>query len=208
MKKILGILILCLFPSAVSAQWLIGGKIGTNMSKLVNCPDIGEVSGSEIFDFQSKFGINIGAVANYQINDKFAVQGELLYSLSQYKDKNFTLDDNPNHFLADGLKYKRHSIDLPVLVQYYPFGHDRGFNLEAGIHTGFEVAEKAKCGDQKIDNYADSRPVNCGILVGTSYLSSNNWLIDLRYIFGLTDRYKDFDGMNLRSLQLSVGYLF
>ena len=208
MKKILGILVLCLCPYAVSAQWLIGGKIGTNLSKLGNCPDIGGISGNEIFDFKSKLGINIGAVANYQINNRFAVQGELLYSLSQYKDEQFAFDNDEGSFVDSNLKYKRHSIDLPLLIQYYPFGRDLGFNLEAGIHTGFEVAENIKCEDKKMDSPLDSKPVNCGIIIGTSYLSRSKWLVDLRYIFGLTDRYKDVDGMNLRSLQLSIGYLF
>ena len=106
------------------------------------------------------------------------------------------------------LNYKRHSIDLPLLIQYYPFGRDLGFNLEAGVHTEFEVSENIKYEDNKMDSLWDSKPINCGIIIGTSYMSRSNWLVDLRYIFGLTDGYKDVDGLNLRSLQLSIGYLF
>ena len=163
MKKILVILVLCLSPYAVSAQWLIGGKIGTNLSKLVNYPDIGGISGDILFDFESKLGTNIGAVANYQINNNFAVQGELLYSLSQYKDTNFAFDNDENDFVNSNLNYKRHSIDLPLLIQYYPFGRNLGFNLEAGVHTGFEVAEHIKYEDNKMDSLWDSKPISCEI---------------------------------------------
>ena len=208
MRKIVSLLILSLLVNVASAQWSVGGKFGTNLSKAVNCPNIGGVSSKEIFDIQSRVGMNIGGVVNYQINDKFDLQGELLYSFYNYKDKDFGFFEGNGSLKETGLKTHRHFLDVPLLIQFYPVGHDLGFNVEAGVQPGFFLSESNKAGNETITTLNDSNPVNFCLIIGSSYKSSKNWFVDFRYVFGLTDSYKNLEGMNMQSAQLSIGYLF
>lgn len=205
MKKLFVFLILTLVTNVVSAQWSIGGKVGMNWSKVVNCPDIGGVKSDELFDIHFRPGLNLGAVVNYQLSDWFDLQGELLYSQYNFEDKaGLTIESGST--IKSKLKYHNHYLDIPLLVQFYPLKHDSGFSLEAGVQPGFFLAESVNI--ENVNIGGDNKPVSCALVVGSSFKAPENWFIDFRYIFGLTDTYKNMDGMNMQSAQISVGYLF
>jgi hypothetical protein len=93
-----------------------GVKGGLNIASLTNS------SGAS-----SLIGINIGGFAEFKLNEKFAVQPELLYS-------------------GQGLKYQglgnfnMNYINIPVMAKYYI---TEEFNLEAGPQVGFLMSAKA-----------------------------------------------------------------
>ena len=200
MKKLGVWLMLCfLVLGTLAGQGSGGGKVGVDWSKMTY-----PIDG---MDAHFKAGATLGAVANYQLNDWLDLQGELLYSQHNYKDD--LVVDLEGGSLSEMLKVKAHYIDVPLLVKFYPFKHDSGFNLEAGLQPGIFLAQSAKVDnvDEEI-SAGDRNPVNCALLVGASFHAPKNWFIDLRYAFGLTNVAKGGDGFKIQSLQLSLGYLF
>ncbi|MDD2953508.1 MAG: porin family protein [Parabacteroides sp.] len=197
MKKAVLFLLLFVFAQNISSQWSIGGRIGANWSKMT---DMG------LSESRQKLGWNIAAVGNYSFNDWFEMQGEILYSQRGAND-NWSVGMNGNAAEAD---LRSHYIDIPVLVQFYPFKKKECFSIQAGIQPGFFLKESVKYKDVTLANfYGDKNAVDFGLVFGGAYKFKNGLFFDGRYVLGLTDNYKDYDGvMKGRSIQLSIGYLF
>ncbi|NNL32449.1 MAG: outer membrane beta-barrel protein, partial [Flavobacteriaceae bacterium] len=74
MKKIIYVLSLIIGTVAVTqAQVTYGFKAGGNLAKF-----------TDNSDFEFKFGMHFGGVANIQLSDAFSLQPELLYSAQGY----------------------------------------------------------------------------------------------------------------------------
>ena len=207
MKKLGLCLMLCfLFLGNLAAQWSVGGKVGVDWSRNVYTGAYPNTS--------FKAGLNLGFVGNYQLNDWLDLQGELLYAQHNYADKDLYEMSEDGSTLNKGLKSHGHYLDIPLMVKFYPFRHDVGFNVEAGVQPGFFLGESLKIGDKSMDELKGERnPVDCSIVIGTSYHARKNWFVDLRYALGVTNIYKGYenvnaDGIHIQSLQLSLGYLF
>lgn len=181
----------------ISAQWSVGGKVGANWSKMAKSP-------WETGDSKQKIGLSLGAIGTYNLNNWFELQGELLYSQRGFKE---TLADPATDNYDVNIRHQY--IDVPILAKFYPFQKKECFNILAGIQTGFLLKESLKSDGSPIkDIYGKKNPVDFGLIFGLAYNFEKGLFFDARYILGLTDNYKQFEGIKSRSIQLSVGYLF
>lgn len=163
-----------MFAQSETGSITIVPKVGVNLAT---------VTGDG--DQKMKVDFAIGAEAAYQLTDKFAVSGGLLYSGQGAKDG----DDNMN------LGY----LNVPILANYYVMD---GLAIKAGIQPGFLLS--AKMGSHDIKSNCES--LDFSIPVGVSYEISKI-VVDARYNFGLTKIGKHGDGKN-SVIQVSVGYKF
>ncbi|MDM1407081.1 porin family protein [Myroides sp. DF42-4-2] len=164
----------------------IGAKAGLNVTSVTN-----------IDESKSKTGFHVGAVAEIFINEKFAVQPEVLYSTQGVK--------GPYSFKAS-FDY----INVPIMAKYYVID---GLSLQAGPQVGFLVKaeEEEKISgikeSQDIKDYA--KKVDFGLNFGVGYELPMGVFADLRYNLGLSKLDKDGEGSSKNSVfQLSVGYKF
>ena len=164
----------------------IGAKAGLNFSTVSDYP------GSK-----SKTGFHVGAVAEIFINEKFAVQPEVLYSTQGVK--------GPYSFKAS-YDY----INVPIMAKYYVMD---GLSVQAGPQVGFLVKAEEEENEMGIKETYDikdlTKKVEFGLNFGVGYELPMGVFADLRYNLGLSKLDKDGEGSaKNRVFQLSVGYKF
>jgi len=148
-------------------------------------------------DYNSKTGLNVGFLGHVHLNQRWAIQPELLYSAQGGKFKSSGVDS----------KLKLDYINLPVLFQYM---FDNGFRLEAGPQVGFLVGAKAESGDVKADVKDQLKGADFGLGLGLGYIHvPSGWGVDARYNLGLSDISEDDNNklMN-RGFQVGIFYQF
>ncbi len=135
-----------------------------------------------------KFGTawNVGLVSEYVLNEKMAIQPEILFSHQGAK--------------VNDVKHKLNYVTLPVMFKYDVY---EGLNLQVGPEIGYLLVGKA--GDTKVTN--KMRRFAYGLNFGAGYKFTDNIILDARYNLGLSKLYKDSYTFN-RVFQLSIGYLF
>tara|TARA_R110002073_G_scaffold4213_1_gene27910 strand:+ start:48478 stop:49083 length:606 start_codon:yes stop_codon:yes gene_type:complete len=168
--------------STVTAQEVkFGAKAGVNFAN---------VSGDDIEGVDGRTSINIGAVVNIGISEKFAVQPELVYSA-----QGITSGD-----LTAKLDY----INLPILAD---FTVAQGFSLQAGPQIGFNINDKID-GDGEGDGGSfDAESIDFGAALGAQYAMETGLFFQARYSLGLSEVVKDVDAKN-SVFSISVGYFF
>lgn len=125
MKKIIVfslVLVLACSSSFAQAKWSFGPKIGVNVTTITK------------MDADYKAGLFVGAFANYRMNNFFAVQPELVFSMQGDKLSDETL--------------KLNYINVPVMAKAYLY---KGLNVAFGPQFGFNVGAKLKTGDWSVD---------------------------------------------------------
>jgi len=170
MKKSFFALLLAAFTVAgVKAQTLtFGVKGGLNVAKLTN-----------IDDSHTRASIYAGGFANFALNDMFAIQPEILYSGQGYYYR-----DAFNNKYTTKLGY----INIPVMFQVHLVEE---FFLEAGPQVGFLAAAKAKAGKVTVDVKDQMTTADFGVGFGLGYQFPMGVGVSARYMFGLTDVYKN-----------------
>ncbi|MCS4238371.1 hypothetical protein M2306_001516 [Myroides gitamensis] len=183
MKKItMSLLAIFAFSGAALAQTpdiKLGAKAGLNISNL---------SGAD--NTKSKTGFHVGALAEIFLNEKFAIQPEILYSSQGAKAKG-----------SDGSKYDLDYINVPIMAKYYVMD---GLSVQAGPQVGFVV--KAEVGG--IDAKDDVNTVDFGLNLGAGYELPLGLFFDARYDLGLNKVNKEGKSTKNGVFQLSVGYKF
>lgn len=215
MKKfLLLIAVITFIGSAASAQFSIGGKLGGATTNITG-------TGLESFVPESKIKILAGAVANYSIGKRFALQAELLYqgkgaAFSYYKD----IDDEK--YLIS-MENKLGYLSVPFMLQFKLGDRYNYFHLDAGIVTnsllhskysgtiqlleadGTFSDKKAYLLDQSVDSF------DLGYAFGIG-LVANGLNFDFRMEIGTDKIYKNVDDTTPEiynnSFQVSVGYTF
>lgn len=177
-KVILSALAVCAF-GFVNAQEgngiQFGVKAGLNMSK------ISGAKGADGKDLDGKTGFYFGGVATKAINEKFAVQAELLYSMEG----------------AD--KAKLDYLRIPVMAKYSVMD-------KLAVMAGPSIA--FKMGDE--ESTKNTKSMDFGLGFGLSYDITSNIFVDARYNVGLSD-IKDSgagDSLKNNNFQVGVGYKF
>lgn len=217
MKNVCLFLILSLFctQTPYAQQWKIGGKVGVNWSDL---------NGFIASDQKSKLriGYHAGFVGNYAFQERLDLQGEILYTFRSYTEKiwiggEFPANDLPPKSLAK-TRALAHYVDVPLTIHVYPFRREACFSLQAGIQPGFSIRETFKnpvIQDPSLpDYYGDPKVFDFGLIFGGAFQfpvegSQNHFFLDARYVWDLTDHYKNNPStMRRNSIQLSIGYLF
>ena len=137
--------------------------------------------------------IHLGGFAEFKINDKFAVQPELIYSAqgANISDMGVSTTFNLNY------------INIPVMAKYYVAD---AFSLEAGPQIGFLMS--AKAGSLDVKELCNS--TDFGINLGAGYDLNEKMTLGFRYNMGMSDVYKDQQtGTSHNSvIQFSFGYKF
>lgn len=179
------ITILFMAVGTVSAQNTnIGTKIGLNSYTINN----GNNS-----DFDSRIGIHAGLLGHIHLNDDFALQPEIVYSMQGAKSGNSEL--------------KLDYINIPVLVQYM---FDNGFRLQAGPQLGFLINAKAENNNSSSDLKDQFKSLDAGLSFGVGYVHPpTGFGIDARYNFGINDisESSNVESTN-RGFQIGIFYLF
>lgn len=169
----------------VSAQNVnIGTKIGLN-SHTINSDNNS--------DFDSRIGIHAGLIGHIHLNNEFALQPEIMYSMQGAKSGNTEL--------------KLDYINIPVLAQYM---FDNGFRLQAGPQLGFLINAEGENNDSTNDLKDDFKSVDAGLSFGVGYIHPpTSFGIDARYNLGISDisESANVETTN-RGFQIGIFYLF
>jgi long-subunit fatty acid transport protein len=184
MKKVLlTALAVFAFSFANAQDTKYGVKGGLNMSN--NSAD-----GSK-----SITSFHLGGFAQFKMNDKLAIQPELLYSAQgrEFTESGMSFTTNLNY------------INIPVMAKYNVAD---AFSIEAGPQIGFLMSAKSGGGD--IKDACNS--TDFGFNLGAGYDLNETMSLGLRYTMGLTNVEKDVAGQASNSknsnIQLSFGYKF
>ncbi|XMO86254.1 porin family protein [Algibacter sp. AS12] len=184
MKKLLLIALVAAFGfSHVNAQDIqFGAKLGINFA------NINGDNTSALDPITSL--VNFGVVAEMPINEKFAFQPELMYSI-----QGFSVGDD-----VVALNY----LNLPLMGKYYI---SKGFSVEAGPQIGFLLSAKNEDIDVK-DNF---KTVDFGANLGIGYKLDSGLNFGARYNLGLSninDVEGSSDSFRNGVIQVTVGYMF
>lgn len=184
-KSILAALFVACAALGAKAQTLtFGVKGGLNVAKLTN-----------IENSHNRASIYAGGFANFALSDMFAIQPELLYSGQGY----FYRDAVNNKYIT-----KLGYINIPVMFQVHLVDE---FFLEAGPQVGFLASAKAKAGKVTVDIKDQMTTADFGLGFGLGYQFPIGVGISARYMFGLTDVYKNATESHKNSVA-SVGLTY
>ena len=189
MKKfVLVISLLALFAFSSSAQkW--GVKAGTNFSTL-SIDD-------ETFDTKMKFGVHIGAVAEFGISENLFIEPGLLFS-----QKGTSYDVEGDYDL------RMNYLDIPLNLRY-KVGN---FFLQGGplIGIGLNGTQNYDEGAEEDIEFGtgenETKRVDIGLSLGAG-MNFNNFQISANYGFGLRNL-SNIDDMSTKNrvFSVSVGY--
>ena len=190
--KNLFLLCIVLVSSSVFSQSLFdrlhfGIKAGRNYSDFANAN----------FDTEGLPGFHAGAIIAFDINEKWSVQEDFLFSTQGAKIKGG---------ISDGKDLKLSYVTVPIVLKYKT---SFGLYFEAGPQVGILVSEDFK----EITNNDFAEKIDAGMVGGIGYQFPNGLGIGARYYYGLTDISKiksttiNTDFQNNMS-QVSLFYIF
>lgn len=190
--KNLFLLCIVLVSSSVFSQSIFdrlhfGVKAGGNYSDFSNAN----------FDTEGLPGFHAGAIIAFDINEKWSVQEDFLFSTQGAKIKGG---------ISDGKDLKLSYVTVPIVLKYKT---SFGLYFEAGPQVGILVSEDFK----EITNNDFAEKIDAGMVGGIGYQFSNGLGIGARYYYGLTDISKiksttiNTDFQNNMS-QVSLFYIF
>ena len=207
-KKSMLVASFAIFSISMNAQdFSFGLKAGSNFSN---------ITGSDLYEYDTKVGFHGGLVAEVKLSDKFGIQSEALYSMQGGKDGYDPFYDVD--FETKSTAVKLEYINVPVLAEYYI---TPGLSAQLGPQIGFLVSnafevEYAYQGeDRKIDQTLNNatKDLDFSIAGGLEYKLPMGIFFDARYNLGLTnisenDRAEIGPDAYNSNIQLSVGYMF
>lgn len=185
MKKIiLSAIAIMAFSFANAQDVKFGVKGGLNFANLS-----GDFNGDGVTSF------HVGALAEFKLNEKFAVQPEILVSGqgSDFGEGGF------NSMLK--LTY----LNVPIMAKYYVI---EKLSLEAGPQIGFLLSAK----NESLDVKDSFKSIDFGLNFGAGYDITEHFFAGIRYNVGLANiadisDNSDFKGHN-GVFSVSVGYKF
>ena len=195
MKKIVLAIAILITISSTAQKINFGIKAGLNMSMLTGSKDQIMTSNNGFFG---------GAVLEYKILGKMAIQPELLFSAQgaklESKDLTFSITRKMDYLI------------LPIMVKYYI---KSGLFVEAGPQAGFLISANQDV-ENRITNISTSEDIkevtkdfDMAANIGIGYELLNKVVAQVRYCIGITNT-SDLQNTNIKNgvFQLSVGYKF
>lgn len=178
MKKAIVLLTILGSIAGLNAQTLkFGLKAGANFANM----ESNTIEGSTYTNF------HFGAMLEVKLLENLSLQPELVYSSQGTKVDEAAFDDiNYNY------------ITVPVLAKFYLTKNKLSF--EAGPQFSFLVNEN-------VANQFEGETFDFGLAGGLGYNITDHFLIQARYVAGLTEANKNAEVKN-RTIQLSLGYRF
>ena len=195
MKKIILAIAILITLSSNAQKINFGIKAGLNMSML---------TGSKDQIMSSTNGFFAGALLEFKILEKIALQPELLFSEqgAKFESKNLT----------SSTTMKTDYLIVPIMVKYYL---KRGLFLEAGPQAGFLISAKQDV-ENRITNTStsenikdDTKVFDMSANVGIGYDIFDKVVTQIRYCIGITNT-STLENTDIKNgvFQLSVGYKF
>ena len=181
MKKIVLAAVMLLSSVSMFAQHEVGS--------LTIQPKVGfNVSNVTKTHGDTRIGVAAGAEAEYQLGDIYSIAVGLLYS-GQGKKQTVDLPVLGKSSVTWAPSY----VNIPVVANVYVV---KNLAVKLGVQPGFCVAK----------DKAEANTFDLSIPVGLSY-EYNNFVVDGRYNFGVTNVAKGFNTKN-SVFQFTVGYKF
>lgn len=178
------------FAQSEEETFFVTPKVGFNIAEITNshgCSD-------------PKFGLVIGAEAGYQMTEKLALTGSLLYSMQGYKhDQSYPDPQNINKRIRSEFNCDYNYLNVPVLINYYVW---KSLAIKAGFEVGFNLSAK----HDDLDVKDDMKGTVFAIPVGASY-EFNNFVVDARYNIGIS-KISQYDDCRNSVFQFTLGYKF
>ncbi|WP_294187426.1 porin family protein [uncultured Sphingobacterium sp.] len=201
-RKLLSIAAALLFVAGAKAQTSYGLKAGVNLAKF-------KVSqGNVNYTSDANTSFYITGFADMPVAPNFSIQPGV--SLQGKGGKVSAGEFDLNEDAKDNLMY----IEVPVnLVYYFPTGDAGKVFLGAGPYAGFGVHAKASKGNySESGSFGDAgiKTFDAGLNLLGGYKLTNGFLINVGYGLGLTNMYKDIEGVTSKNrvFSLGVGYQF
>lgn len=200
MKRISIIMIAVVFcASLANAQGITGYGIKGGLN-------IANLTGDDVEDTDPKMGLAIGGFLTYSINETFAIQPEIYYSMQGAKQ------EVPDEDMDIDIDYDYDYIQIPALVKFYiPIEASISPNLFLGPALGINVNDKFKIDFEgmEVETDANVKTLDFGLIFGAG-VDVGPVTIDARYNLGLTatdDSEEEFDVKN-SVISIMVGYSF
>ncbi|MFV0238085.1 MAG: porin family protein [Flavobacteriales bacterium] len=165
-----------------------GGQIGLNLAN---------VSGAD-YDVDPKIGFNVGAFADFYINDRWSIKPKVIYD-----KKGFAYSDGKSN-----VDVKLNYVTVPVTANYH-FGGTRRWYLNAGGYAGFLVGAKSE--DQDVKDFLNGTDFGLAFGIGHKFPISDNVKLFVEYEsqVGLVNIFKDDpDSANNARGSLNAGVVF
>lgn len=220
MKKLLLIAAVAVLGVSANAQeFRFGPKAGFAMST-IKLDDKQDDLGARKMD--PKYTFYVGGMAEYKFNDKFALQGEVLYSPLGAKEK----IDGVNAgglFVGEQTKITFGTLLIPVSAKYFI---TEGFSVAAGLNVGIILTAKQKTVlgsdllglevEAEDSDYKDGdikkavKTLNLAPFLGVEYALENGLFFDARYSLGISNLSNDNSGGSIKNsfAQVGVGFKF
>ncbi|QIY89790.1 porin family protein [Chryseobacterium gallinarum] len=217
MKKLLLIAAVAVMGITANAQeFRFGPKAGYSYSTLKVKGDGQSETSDPLHTFY------IGGIAEYKLSDKFALQGELLYSPLGGKVKIKEADpEDPTTFFNFKAKQTFHTLLIPVSAKYFI---TEGLSVSAGVNVGLILSAKSKLSadlgmgplfelevDKEIDIKDQLNTLNLAPFLGAEYALENGLFFDARYNLGVSNLAKNAQGdekLTNSFIQVGVGFKF
>lgn len=222
MKKLLLIATVALLGNvAVNAQEVrFGAKGGYSLSMLKAEGD------GESYKFDSKSTFYVGGLVEYKFNDKFGIQGEVLYSpIGGKQEETLTYSEMGATVNAtEKSDFKFGSLQIPVSAKYFAtenlaFGVGLNFGIitsakveyssTATVNFMGETVTESESGTEDIKD--DINTLNLAPFIGAEYTLENGLFFDARYNLGVSNLIKNPEGnetLKNSFLQVGIGFKF
>ncbi len=221
MKKFLLMAAVAVMGMSVNAQeFKFGPKAGYSLSMLKAEGD------GESYKFDSKSTFYAGALAEYKFSDKFAVQGEVLYSPIGGKQEESVTYSEMGVTVTGTEKsdFKLGTVQIPVSAKYYATENLAfGLGVNFGIITSAEVEVTATLSGSALgqtfeesqgtteDIKDNIKSLNLAPFVGAEYTLENGLFFDARYNLGVSNLIKNPEGnetLKNSFFQIGIGFKF
>ena len=110
----------------------------------------------------------------------------------------------------DVVRHELNYMEIPVLARYQVLtAGGRAVHVLGGAVLGLRLSANEIISGESVDIKEAYEPVDLGASIGGEVAITRRWLVDVRYIFGLTNA-NDVPGFDVkfRTLQVTVGFGF
>ncbi|MEO1053656.1 MAG: porin family protein [Bacteroidota bacterium] len=183
--KLFMLAVLCsFFAMQANGQGKFGFKAGANLATI----------GGDARNADSKLGLHAGMTVRTPINDQWATQFDVVYSVQGDQSS-----------LSSDIRSNYNYLNVPFVFKFYP---EAGFNVQAGVQAGILVAANTNLFGTKRDIRNDLSTFDFGIPVGLGYDFDQGFGLDFRYFLGLTNTNPNASSsFPNRVLQFSITYI-
>ena len=188
--KLLSLLVVFLISHSLMAQFHIGAKVGTNISKI----------DGKSFKDEFRYGYHVGGFAEIGLGKNFVFQPEILYNqVSTTVDSSYR-NIYQNVFTKDQSKVKLNYLSIPLLLNYKLVGP---LYLQAGPQFGILLDQNKNL----LQNGEDAFKKGDFSMLGGVQVKLSKFRVTGRYAVGLNN-INDIDNKEKwknQTVQLSLG---